>query len=212
MLIIKKHLPVFAWTLSALVAALSLVAWGQGFGWRFNSLSAYDLFPLFGILAFSLMWTHYIVSAKTLYLKVPSDVTKMYFRYTGLMVLAAILLHPGILIWQLWRDGFGLPPNSYLSNYVAVGSRWAALLGTFSWFVFMAYEFHRKFSKRSWWKYVSYGSDAAMIAIFFHALELGPELQGGWFKIVWLFYGATYLLALIYIRVSEYKKNNEEAK
>lgn len=208
MLDFKKHISAFSWALCALVFLIGFIAWGQGFDWQFSELSAYDLFPLFGILAFSLMWTHYIVSAKSLYLKVPGSVTKDYFKYTSLAVLASILLHPGILIWRLWHDGFGMPPNSYLSNYVAVGSRWAALLGTFAWFIFLSYEFHRKFSKRSWWKYVSYGSDVAMIFIFFHALELGPELQGGWFKIVWFFYGASYLLALIYIRTHKSKQIN----
>jgi len=203
----KRHLPIFAWVLSIVVSIIGFLAWGQGFDWQFDQLSAYDLFPLFGILAFSLMWAHYIVSAKTLYLKVPSSATKKYFHYTGLGVLVAILLHPGILIWQLWRDGFGLPPNSYLTNYVATGSRWAVLLGTFSFIIFMAYEFHRKFSKRSWWKYVSYSSDIAIIFIFFHALELGPELQSGWYRVVWLFYGVSYLVALVYIRLSNFKLN-----
>lgn len=152
------------------------------------------------------MWSHYIVSAKRTYLKIPKEVTTKYFSYTSLAVLISILLHPGILIWRLWRDGFGLPPNSYLSNYVAVGSRWAALFGTFAWFIFLAYEFHRKFRSRSWWKYVEYGSDAAMIAIFFHALELGRNLQAGWFRKVWIFYGITYVLALIYIRTYKHRQ------
>ena len=206
---VKKNFQFFAYILGFLVLLLGFIAWGQGFGWQFNYLSAYDLFPLFGILAFSLMWTHYIVSAKSLYLKIPATETKNYFKYTGLLVLVFLLLHPGILVWQLWRDGFGLPPGSYYYNYVAIGSRWAVLLGTFSWFVFIAYEFHRKFSKRTWWKYVSYGSDFAMVAIFFHALELGPELAQGWFRMVWLFYGASYLVSVIYLRFSKNKLNKE---
>lgn len=209
---LKKHISAFAWALCALVFLIGSIAWGQGLDWKLNDLSAYDLFPLFGILAFSLMWTHYIVSAKSQYLKVPYTVTKDYFRYTSLAVLAFILLHPGILIWQLWRDGFGLPPNSYLTNYVAAGSRWAALLGSLSLFIFLAYEFHRKYKNRTWWKYVSYGSDAAMIFVFFHAIELGPELAKGWFRTVWFFYGASYLVALVYIRMSNFKLNKGEKK
>lgn len=206
----EKNIRAYAYSLFAVVVGLGFIAWGQGFDWQFADISAYDLFPLFGILAFSIMWSHYVISAKALYLHVPSSAIKDYFRYTGFVVLASLLLHPGILIWQLWRDGFGLPPNSYLENYVAVGSKWAVMLGMFALIMFLSYELHRKFSERKWWKYVSYASDIAMIFIFFHALELGPELQEGWFRIVWFFYGASYLISVIYLRFG--KKLTKEKK
>lgn len=123
------------------------------------------------------------------------------------MVLVAILLHPGLLIWQLWRDGFGLPPGSYLRNYVAPNMAWVALLGTISLLVFLSYELRRIFATKRWWRFVQYASDIAMLAVFYHGLRLGSNLQRGWFKWLWLAYGLTLALALIYIYTTKFRTN-----
>jgi hypothetical protein len=195
----EQYIQIFAWALSFLTTLTAFLVWGDSVRWRFTNLSNYRLFPLFGLLAFSLMWGHYIVAAFRRHFGVERQYTRTYFAVTSYGVLLAILLHPGILWWQLWRDGLGLPPKSYLSNYVAPSMAWIALLGTVSLFVFLAYEFHRKFGDRKWWRFVQYSSDAAMLAIFYHGLRLGNNLQRGWFKGLWLFYGATLIAALIYI-------------
>lgn len=201
-----KTLKIFAWALSGFVAVLAFMAWGQGIRWQFSNLSTYRIFPLLGLLAFSLMWVHYVMSALRQYLKIDKQVLHTYFEVTSILVLAAILLHPGLLWWQLWRDGFGLPPGSYLQNYVAPTLKWAALLGTTSLFVFLAYELRRVFHDRSWWKIVEYLTDAAMVAIYIHAIKLGGQLQSGWFKVIWIFYGITLAAALGYIYYLRFKK------
>ncbi|HET8690161.1 MAG TPA: hypothetical protein VFL81_01885, partial [Candidatus Saccharimonadales bacterium] len=125
-----------------------------------------------------------------------------YYSHVGFAILAAIMLHPGLLIWQLWHDGFGLPPESYLQHYVAPSMRFAALVGSTCLFIFLAYEFHRWFSGRRWWKIVEILTDAAMIGIFYHSLRLGTQING-WFEIVWWFYGITLIIMLAdkYVRV-----------
>jgi len=115
------------------------------------------------------------------------------------IVLLAIVMHPGLLSWQLLRDGFGWPPGSYLNNYVAPSLKWAALLGTVSWFVFLAYELRRWFKDKGWWRYAQISSDIAMLAILLHSLTLGRQLKQGWLRDVWLFYGVTLVLSLAYI-------------
>ncbi|MGC1176469.1 MAG: hypothetical protein WA843_00200, partial [Candidatus Saccharimonadales bacterium] len=49
-----------AWLLSLTVAIVALVAWGRDYNWHFLPLNSYQLFPLFGLLAYSLMWSHYM--------------------------------------------------------------------------------------------------------------------------------------------------------
>ena len=71
------------------------------------------------------------------------------------------------------------------------------LLGSVSLLAFLAFEFHRWFADRPWWKYVLMASDAAMLAIFYHGLRLGSQLHGGWYRGVWWFYGITLLLLII---------------
>lgn len=197
---------IFAWTLSGIVTIIAFIAWGQGLGWKVVGTSSYNLFPLFGLLAFSLMWAHYVVSAVRQYVGVPKNELKQYIEITSWVVLLAIIAHPGLLEWQLWRDGFGLPPGSVLEHYVSPALRWAVLTGFVSLLVFIVYEFRRKFSGAKWWKYIVYLVDAAMVAIFVHSLNLGADLQEGWLKIVWLFYGATLFMALMYIYYRRFSK------
>ena len=190
----NKQLLVGVSCLSTLVSLLAVFAWGQSYGWQLSHLSVYQLFPLFGLLAFSLLWSQYIAGALQLFTQ-PAGQLQRYFTVTGYAVLLAILLHPGLLVYQRFHDGYGLPPGSYLS-YVAPSLQWVALLGTVSFFILLAYELHRWFSGKSWWRYVSYLTDAAVLAIFYHSLRLGSQLMSGWFRDLWYVYGLTLVLAL----------------
>lgn len=186
-----------AWSLSALVSALAIFVWGHDNGWQIWHFNSYQFFPVLGLLAFSLMWTHYIMGTVRELVDLPKPVLSQWFRYTGYVVLVAICLHPGILIYQRFRDGFGLPPASY-ESYVAHGLGWVTLLGTASLLVFLAFELHRFYGKKPWWHYVVDASDFAMLAIFYHSLRLGSQLKvDAWFKVVWWIYGVTLVIVLI---------------
>jgi hypothetical protein len=191
-----QHIRYAGWGLSGLVALLAIYVWGSSFDWRLGAINAYLFFPVLGLLAFSLMWSQYMtVALERLTHKTLS--TGAYFRSTGYAVLLAIVLHPGILIYQRFHDGFGLPPKSY-ETYVALGMAWLTLLGSVSLLVFLAFELHRLFGRKPWWKYVVAAGDAAMLAIFYHGLRLGDQLQAGWYRAVWLFYGLTLVAAIAY--------------
>lgn len=204
-----KRVQYFAWGLSLAVVIIAIVAWGTGYSWSVSS--TYQLFPLFGLLAFSLMWGHYIMLALRQHLKLSQEVLADYFRLTGLVVLGALLLHPGLLAWQLWNDGLGLPPGSYYS-YVSPSLKIAVISGIIGLFIFLAFELHRKYGERPWFRFISYASDIGMILIFIHAIRLGSNLQEGWFRYVWYFYGLTLLVALIYIRLIAPRQQKSIAK
>ena len=205
MSIVSRRLRITAWTLSSLSVIVSFVAWAGRMRWEFDNLSSYSLFPLFGLLALSLMWSHYIMAALRKYYGANKTVLKQYFDISSLAVLAAILMHPGILIWQLWRDGFGLPPDSYLDYYVAPGLGWVAMLGTISFIIFIAYELRHVYGDRSWWKYVQYASDAGMFLVFYHSLRLGSTLNSSWLQGVWYLYIVSFVSALVYIYAPKHK-------
>lgn len=186
-----------AWSLGTLVSLLAILAWGPGYDWRVLPFSSYVLFPVLGLIAFSLMWTHYIMGTVSELAGVKPEVLKPYFRYTGYMVLVLICLHPGLLIAQLFFDGAGLPPLSY-ERYVAPGLGWITLLGSVSLLVFLAFELHRVFDKKKWWHYVVDASDFAMLAIVYHGLRLGTDLHRvSWYRAVWWFYAVTLTIVLI---------------
>lgn len=195
-----KQIQAVAWALSLGAFALAFVAWGQGYRWQLSDLGVYQFFPLLGLTAFSLMWSHYIAAALRQYVGVEPAVLRNYFEITSGAVLAAILLHPGLLGWQLWQDGLGLPPGSYKLYIGAAAYTWI-LVGLTALIIFLSYELRRWFGKRPWWRLVQYGSDGAMFLIFFHALRLGTHLRKGWFRGVWYVYGLTLVASLVYMYV-----------
>ncbi len=196
----------FAWAISGAASLLAIYVWGAMANWHV-SFQAYQLFPLLGLLAFSIMWGHYVASFVRRRLGVRPAVLSPYFKSTSLIVLALLFLHPGILILQRFRDGFGFPPHSY-ESYVAPGLGWVTLLGTVSWLAFIAFEFRRFFSDRTWWKYVPIAGDIAMLAIVYHGLRIGDHLQMGWYRGVWLGYGLVLAIVLGYNYYEKFEKRN----
>lgn len=205
----QRAMNITAWGLSAVVCGLAIAAWSQGYELELDDLNGYLLFPLFGLLAFSLMWAHYVVGALRRAGSIDKEPLKNYFAITGWMALIFILAHPSLLIFELWRDGFGLPPNSYLT-YVGPAMKWAVALGTLSFLIFLAFESKRWFDKKGWWPVIEYAQVVAMFAIVAHSLALGTNLQTGWFRFVWMVYAASLLLSVAYLYFVELKQAKQE--
>lgn len=201
----SSKLNVLAWLLTAAVLVLAFIAWGQGFSWQFAQLNTYELFPLFGLVAFSTMWAQYVVGAAKHLLHAKGASLRTYYNITGWLVLAAILVHPGLLSWQLWRDGLGLPPGSELT-YVGHSLHVAVVIGMTCLLIFLAFELRRILGSRPWWKYVNTVVDVAVVAIFIHALKLGTQTRSGWFQKLWWAYGLTLTLTLGYNYVIKFNK------
>lgn len=189
-----------AFALTAASVLLAVIAWRQFNPGPLNELSPYAIFPLFGLTAFSLLWCMYTVNATTKYLEVKDAGLDIYYRVTGYAFLAVVLTHPALLISSLWSDGFGLPPGSYTA-YLGDKLAWVALLGSGSLLVFLSYELHRWFRQKTWWKWIMYANDIAVLVIFYHGLRIGGELQSGWFRYIWFFYGVMLVIYLIYLRI-----------
>lgn len=196
-----------AWSISSLTIVLAFIGWGGGLKWQLLGISLYQIFPLLGLLAFGLMWSHYAVACLRLLLKIERRHLYFYFEATSFLVLISILLHPGLLSYQLWSDGRGLPPISYLNNYLAPQFKGAIVLGSISLMAFLAYELRRFFAKTTWWKYVAWASDIAMLLIIIHALRLGSNLRSGWLKTVWLGYAISLLIFIGYINYTRLNKS-----
>lgn len=207
----RWFLLVTAWLLGAIVTILATIAWGGDLGWHLLPFNAYVFFPVLGLVAYSLMWSQYAAGAISELTDTDGAILLRYFKTTGWIVLVLICLHPGLLIYQRFHDGFGLPPHSY-ESYVAPGLGWVTLLGSASLLVFLAYEFHRVFGNRPWWRYLQVAVDAAMVAIFYHGLRLGNETGHGWFRVVWWFYGLTLILILIRTYSLKYLHRQSAAK
>lgn len=193
----RDKLATFEWLLGGLVVLLAVVAWASSRQVFSTELNAYTIFPLFGLVAFSVMWTHYIMWAGRRIFGVEKPKKTLYSTLSSNLVLALIIAHPLTLIVSLWADGLGLPPASYLAAYP--GHELAFVAAIIGLSLFLAYEFNRWFSDRSWWHWVLDVQVIAMAAIFYHSLTLGQELaRPSWFQAVWWFYGITLIGAVVY--------------
>ena len=150
------------------------------------------------------MWTHYVVGALRRYYGVAKEQFSAYYRVTFVAVLSALLLHPGLLTWQLWRDHIGLPVN-----YVSPDLRLYVILGEVAWIAFLVFELHRFYSDRRWWHWIERASDVAMVLILIHGYNLGSAFASGWFKALWTFYG---LILLITIGYGSYTRHQTSGK
>lgn len=191
---VRTHLSVTEWVLGASVVTVAgLVWWSQHTA---VALTPYDIFPPLGLAAFGLMWAQYVAGALRRYAGAPHAPSSIFMNVSMALVLALILLHPGILWVSLYLDGFGLPPVSYLNAYRS--QLGLVAIGTVALVIFLVYELGRFFGKKSWWRYVQWLQLLAMGLIFIHAIGLGGELRAGWFMLVWVFYGITLVISAVY--------------
>jgi len=198
----------FSWSLLILSLVLPVVAWGSGLSWNPGSLTLYQWFPLFGLIAWMVMWTHY-VSGVFRIRDTRLKSTAAYSRLSAWLVLATLLLHPGLLAYQLWQNGAGLPPDSY-SSYVGEPLKLAVIFGTISLIIFLSFEVFNRLKEKSymqkWWPAVSISQSFAMTFVFIHALRLGTDLVSGWFLWVWIAYGVILLPCFYVIHKSDFSR------
>ena len=199
---IRKNLNAVEWVFGALAVLLPTVAWLSRND--LSDLTLYDIFPPLGIIAFGLMWTHFVMGALRRYAGEEHRNKTAFMPISMGLVLALIILHPGLLWIALYIDGYGLPPQSHISAYsTQVGF---LALGTIALLVFLSYELKRFFGDKKWWNYVERAQIVGMVAIFIHALGLGNELKIDWFFIVWVMYGITLVLSFVYSLQFDSKK------
>lgn len=193
---IQRYHMAIEWVLGVFVLVSSVVAWLDSREFDEQGLTIYTIFPPLGLIAFGLMWTHFVMGALRRYAAVKKRKGDAYMTVSMGVVLALIILHPGLLWLGLYNDGFGLPPVSYLTAYqsqlLAVG------LGSVGLTIFLAFELKRWFGTRKWWRFVEWAQVIGMAAIFFHAIELGGELREDWYGLVWWGYGVTLAIAVLY--------------
>ncbi len=199
------------WGIFGISVLLPLISWGSGLEWALGELSIYQWFPLFGMVAWMIMWTHfftYALRTKLGDLKTP----KHYSQITGYVVLSAILLHPGLLAYAQWRNGEGLPTGSYYA-YAGESLKLAIAMGMTGLLIFLSFEFFNRMRKnltvKKYWTLVSLSQSLAMTLIFFHALRLGVNLGSGWFKGVWIIYGIALIPCFYIIHKRDFSKKTD---
>lgn len=197
----------FPWILGLGVMFAGFLAWFQNMGSTLHIVSLYQVFPILGIWAWSLMWTHFAIwEIRRLKPDLPGN--PMYSKVSGILVFLFLLLHPGILAIEQFRQGKGLPPASYF-EYAGEASAWLIILGMVGLIGFLFYEVIVRFEKKEkvkkiWW-FVNITQSVAMISIFTHGLKLGGDLHGGWFRTYWIWLGLLLIPCLIHTHWEDLK-------
>lgn len=207
----KNQLVATVWGVGLLAVCAAVWVWYSQRLAGSQTLTSYAFFPLLGLMAFSLMWTHYIAGALRRYFGFDKKVLAGYLKITSWLVIFLILLHPGLLWFQLFQDGFGLPPASHMAAYTDSVARAALFVGSVTLTLFLMFEFRRWLSTRSWWRYIDYANIGAMLVIFIHALVLGGELDVLWYRWLWYAYGLTLIGAVVYAGMYDRKVKGGDA-
>lgn len=180
------------WVFMFMAFLVPFIAWSSERSWSYDKLTLLAIFPLLGLWAWSIMWTHYAYG--TLRLTNPGlQKNKLYSKVSGILVLFLVLLHPFLLILNQWQTLEKLPPESVYS-YAASNQKLYVFFGVVALTLFLSFEIFERlkdnaFVKRNW-KWVSLSQMIAMTLIFSHALSLGSNLSVGWFELYWVTLGA----------------------
>lgn len=185
------------WIVGCSVVLIAIFAWVLSRDIAEQGIDEFSLFPLFGLLAFLLMWSHYVLGAVRRKMGLDKNNSSgLYWILSSGLVLVLLILHPLLLNYGLVSDGLGLPPASYEITY---GARAIFLfLGSICLFVFLAFELRRFWHKKKWWRYIEHAQMVAITGIFIHALVLGRELTIVWFAVFWWICGLSLVGAWVY--------------
>jgi len=179
----KRHTQV-ALILNTLVIGLALVAWFTTLG---QSISSLEVASLLGVLAFSLMWVHYVADAVSPRAETEQkkDVQYVISRYA---VLFAILSHPFLVNYYLVTNNFGFPPEGYVAllGDLAV----VVLLGWIALAAFLLFELRSKLHRFD--HYIFHANSIAMFLVLMHGFVIGMVMMTTWFAWVWLGYLLVY--------------------
>jgi len=158
--------------------------------WAFDSTFLPNLFPFFGLLAFSLLWLHAISGVFEPWLREQINFDR-FVRVTSIIILVSIILHPLLLLIMM---GSAFTQIIYGGKFV-----WFGIIG---WLLLITYDIGKLLNKRDFfvrhWQKILVISTIGFLLTFFHSLNLGHDLATDPLRSLWIFYGITAIIATIY--------------
>lgn len=196
----KRHTLVVG-ILNVSTVGLALVAWLGSIG---SSVSALEVASLLGVVAFSLMWVHYVAD---LIAPRPDDAKDVQYVISRYAVLLAILVHPFLINYYLVTNNFGFPPQGYealLGDLAAV-----VLLGWIALAAFLLFELRSKLKRFD--RKIFHANIIAMFLVLIHGFMIGMVLMDTWYASVWWILLVAFTVAVL-ARYSKYYETNTTRK
>jgi hypothetical protein len=163
--------------------------------WSLGSSLVFNLFPLFGLAAFTLLWLHIVGASIEPWLRKYIDFEK-FVENTSNLILFLMLMHPLLLLVGMnfsIKDILG----AYESFYILLGATGLALL--------LSYDIGRMLKRRDFftrhWDEILFISTVGFVLIFFHSLAIGSDFHSETLRTIWIFYGTTAILSTIYLYI-----------
>ena len=159
-----------------------------------ESITSY-LFPFFGLLMVSLLWLHSLLGALEDWLRkyIPFD---LFVQATAAVILISLIAHPLLLLISV---------NFSIKTVYAIYSMLFVWLGILSWTLLISYDVIKPFRKfpgvSKHWDKVLFISNLGFLLSFFHSLNIGSDLQAQPLRGIWIFYGVTGAVAILYTYV-----------
>lgn len=156
------------------------------------NLLLFNLFPMLGMAAFTLLWLHVLSGAFEPWLKKHFDFDR-FVHNTSILIFIFIILHPLLLL-------IGLDFN--FNELFLYGAKhiWFAII---AWILLITYDIGKVLQKYNFftrnWKNILLISTIGFLLTFFHSIGLGSDLQSGTLRIIWIIYGITGIAAAIYV-------------
>lgn len=152
------------------------------------------LAPLFGLLAFLLVWTQIIIGPHIrIWLKVFPRILR-YHRFEGIFAFIFACLHPLLMLVAV-----GI--SNYLSfSFVSKDLVIYAILGEVQFVLLIVTVLTALLRNRPWlirrWRIIHYLNYVIFVSAFIHSIHLGSDLQGGFLRTLWIFFGITGICSI----------------
>jgi len=161
-----------------------------------------NLFPFFGLLAFSMLWLHAISGVFEPWLREQINFDR-FVHVTSIIILISIILHPLLLLIMMGSNFFQI-----FSGGIYV---WLGLIG---FLLLITYDIGKLLNKYDFfvrhWQKILVISTLGFLLTFFHSLNLGHDLEADPLRSLWIFYGVTAIIATVYTYgVKRIMKNRE---
>ncbi|HEY1074328.1 MAG TPA: hypothetical protein VGE59_01340 [Patescibacteria group bacterium] len=193
--------------LATLVILLPILVWGSSLPRPLSQVSLYELFPVFGLLAFSIFWLQLLGLLCKPYLTHLS--LRPFFKWSSHAFMTFVIAHPLLLAIAQFNNHLGLPLQSFY-DYVPSNLTGYINLAVIAFLVFVITEITGWIGNTPWIqkfaKPLEYVNYLTFFLVFWHSIHLGQHLQSGWLLTVWWFFVITGLPIITTLIIRDIKK------
>lgn len=157
---------------------------------------AQRLFPLFGLLAFTMVWYQVLLGSNGWWLYRLAPSLLQFHRAHGVLAFCFALLHPLFLM-----AAFGLTTflqKTFVSDELRIYATIGTIQLTLLTITVLVALLRRTSLLRRHWKKFHILNYAVFILIWIHSWFLGTDVQSTWLRYLWMFFAVTVFVSIVF--------------